>query len=62
MSDPIDEAFEKYLKPHTDADIEPKINCPKCDSDNVDRNAGYRGEYKCLDCGHSWQIGGYMAT
>ena len=65
MSDSLDEAYEKYLKPQkppSDVDIETKINCPKCDSENVDKTAGYRGEYKCLDCGYHWQVGGSQAT
>jgi len=62
MSDPLDDAFEKFLKPHGDAEIETKIICPRCDSDNVDRKAGYRGEYRCLQCGHYWQVGGFQAT
>ena len=62
MSDPLDEAYEKLLRPHTDAEIESKIKCPKCDSENVDTKAGYRGEYRCQDCGHYWQIGGFRAT
>jgi len=65
MSDPVDEAYEKYLMPQTpprDVEIEEKVTCPKCDSENVDRKAGYRGEYRCLDCGHYWQVGGFAAT
>jgi len=62
MSDPIDDAYEKLLGPHTDAEIEAKITCPKCNSDNVDRKAGYRGEYRCLECGYYWQVGGFNAT
>jgi len=62
MSDSIDEAYEKYLRPHSDAEIEQKVTCPKCESDNVDRSAGYRGEYKCLQCGHYWQVGGFQAS
>jgi len=62
LSDPIDEAFQKYLKPHDDAVIEDKIECPNCKSSNVDRSAGYRGEYRCKDCGYNWQVGGWQAT
>jgi len=65
MSDPLEEAYEKYLspqKPYSDVDIESKIICPKCDSENVDKKAGYRGEYKCLECGHYWQVGGFRAA
>jgi ribosomal protein L37AE/L43A len=62
LSDDIDAAYEKYLRPHTDVEIEAKITCPKCDSENVDRGAGYRGEYTCFDCGHHWQVGGPNAS
>ena len=62
MSDPIDEAFEKFLQPHSEFHSEAKLTCPKCESDNVDKKAGYRGEYRCLDCGHSWQVGGWKAS
>ena len=62
MSDALDEAYEKYLKPPSDTETDPRIDCPKCGSDNVDIRAGYRGEYKCLDCGHYWQVGGIHAS
>jgi len=69
LSDPLDEAYEKYLSPEkpqerppSDVDIEAKITCPNCDSENVDKKAGYRGEYKCLECGHYWQVGGFAST
>jgi len=62
MSDPIDEAYEKYLGTHTDVEIETKITCPKCESEDVDKRAGYRGEYKCMNCGYYWQVGGFAAT
>jgi len=62
MSDPLDEAYDRLLKPHSEVEIETKVTCPKCDSENVDMSAGYRGEYECLDCGHRWQVGGTQAT
>ena len=62
MSDLLDEAYQKFLKPHSEEELEQKIICPKCGSDNVDRQSGYRGEYKCLDCGYFWQVGGRDAT
>jgi len=62
MSDPLGDVYEKYLRPHSDVEIETKVMCPKCDSDNVDRRAGYRGEYRCLQCGYYWQVGGAQAT
>jgi transposase-like protein len=68
MSDPLEEAYSKYLTPDTPTpgrDLENEIMsrrseapCPECASKNVDRKRGYRGEYKCLDCGHAWQVGG----
>ena len=60
MSDPIDEAYEKYIAPHNE--VEGKIICPRCESENVDRRSGYRGEYRCEDCGYFWQVGGWRAT
>ena len=62
LSDSLDDAYEKYLKPHTEAEVEEKVTCPKCGSENVDRKAGYRGEYKCTGCGYFWQVGGRYAT
>jgi ribosomal protein L37AE/L43A len=62
LSDPLDDVYEKYLRQHSDADIETKIMCPRCGSDNVDRREGYRGEYKCLQCDYNWQVGGFQAT
>jgi DNA-directed RNA polymerase subunit RPC12/RpoP len=62
LSDPIDEVYEKYLSPHPEPGAEDKVRCPKCGSENVDRKAGYRGEYRCMTCGYSWQVGGWQAT
>ena len=62
MSDPIDDAYERYVKPPPSVEPEESIECPRCKSDNVDRVAGYRGEYRCMNCGHSWQVGGWKAT
>jgi transposase-like protein len=62
LSDPVDEAFQKYLKAPRETDINDKIECPDCKSKNVDRGAGYRGEYRCKDCGHYWQVGGWQST
>ena len=64
MSDSVDDAYERYLTPHGEPDEEPeeKVTCPNCESENVDRSRGYRGEYKCLDCRHYWQVGGRNAT
>ncbi len=62
MSDPIDELYEKYLGGHSEDQPEERVVCPKCESEEVDRKAGYRGEYKCLNCGHFWQVGGWQAT
>ncbi len=58
----MDEAYGKYFKPGSEAEIEAKVDCPKCKSLNVDRAVGYRGEYSCLDCGYHWQVGGRLAT
>jgi ribosomal protein L37AE/L43A len=58
----VDEAYEKYIMPHTPAEPEAYIECPKCESGNVDRKAGYRGEYVCRECGYFWQVGGRDAT
>lgn len=66
MSDPLDDVYGKYLRPESSVpSVESEImarastaNCPICDSENVDRSRGYRGEYRCLDCGHEWQVGG----
>lgn len=62
MIDSIDEVYEKYLNPHAEAEVEGKVTCPKCGSENVDRQSGYRGEYKCMSCGYFWQVGGWQAT
>ena len=62
MSDPLDDIYEKYFKPSSEVEVEEKVLCPKCDSDNVDRRSGYRGEYKCMTCGYFWQVGGWQAT
>jgi ribosomal protein L37AE/L43A len=52
--DEIDEAFEKLLG-HSSEDRAPEIECPKCESNDVDRSRGYRGEYICRNCGHKWK-------
>jgi ribosomal protein L37AE/L43A len=62
MGDPLDDAYEKFLRPHGDVEIETKMFCPRCGSDNVDRGSGYRGEYRCLQCAYYWQVGGFQAT
>jgi len=62
MSDSIDEAFEKYLNPEAEREVVGKVTCPKCGSVDVDRHSGYRGEYECMSCGYSWQVGGWQAT
>ena len=67
MSDPVDEAYEKYLSPATQPpqsleERESEVDCPRCESEDVDRRSGYRGEYKCNNCGHHWQVGGGQAT
>jgi transposase-like protein len=64
LSDSVDEAYEKYVMPHSNVEAQDpgKVTCPKCDSDNVDRSSGYRGEYKCMACGYHWQVGGWQAT
>jgi len=64
--DPLEDIYEKFLgNPTPEPDKEAEIMaqksekpCPKCGSEKVDRSAGYRGEYKCLACGHAWQVGG----
>jgi len=66
LSDPIEDAYEKYLRPDEptrdlDAEImarESDAPCPRCGSEDVDRSRGYRGEYICRSCGHEWQVGG----
>ena len=64
LSDSVDEAYEKYLEPRSEGEIQARgrITCPRCDSDKVDVSSGYRGEYKCLACGYHWQVGGWLAT
>ena len=64
MSDAVDDAYERFLLPHRESGEEPeeKIVCPSCESENVDRSRGYRGEYRCLDCRHFWQVGGRYAS
>jgi DNA-directed RNA polymerase subunit RPC12/RpoP len=65
-ADEVDDAYEKLLlqEPSSGSQEEPapQVDCPNCGSLNVDRSAGYRGDYKCLDCGHRWQVGGRNAT
>ena len=62
----VDDAYDKYIAPspqsQSAAETAQQINCPNCDSTNVDRSSGYRGEYRCLDCGYYWQVGGWQAT
>jgi hypothetical protein len=29
--------------------------CPRCKSEDIDRGAGYRGEYTCRNCGYYWK-------
>ncbi len=64
MSDGIDAAYEKYLMPHEEVKVqaEEKVVCPTCESEDVDRRSGYRGEYICRACGYFWQVGGWQAT
>jgi len=62
LSDPVDDAYEKYIAPIPDLEPDSKIECLRCGSENVDRRTGYRGEYKCAECGYFWQIGGRYAT
>lgn len=68
MSDPVEEVYGKYLESGSrppERDLEAEIMaqeseapCPMCGSQNVDHSRGYRGEYRCLKCGHTWQVGG----
>jgi transposase-like protein len=55
LSDPLEEVYDKYIRPSEVQEPESVIACPKCDSTDVDRKAGYRGEYKCRNCGHFWR-------
>ncbi len=66
MSDPIEEVYQKYLgeSPPEDPEAlfvhdhkfdESDLTCPRCDSTKLDRGAGYRGEYKCKECGYFWR-------
>ena len=32
--------------------------CPRCGSLDIDTTRGYRGEYRCNKCRHTWQVGG----
>jgi transposase-like protein len=52
--DQIDEALEELIGSSSE-DREPEIECPKCESNDVDRSRGYRGEYICRNCGHKWK-------
>ncbi len=54
MSDPLEEAYNKYINPPP-KDEDPGIQCPACESDDVDHSRGYRGEYTCRSCGHFWR-------
>ncbi len=55
LSDPFEEVYNKYIRPAEAQEPESSITCPNCDSNDVDRKAGYRGEYKCRTCGHFWR-------
>ncbi|MDA4128140.1 MAG: hypothetical protein OK422_01540 [Thaumarchaeota archaeon] len=54
VSDPYEEVYTKYM---TDPlqESEDTLSCPHCLSELVDRRAGYRGEYKCKNCGYFWR-------
>jgi predicted RNA-binding Zn-ribbon protein involved in translation (DUF1610 family) len=52
--DSIDEVYEKCINPQPNEE-ESDVVCPKCDSKDVDRSRGYRGEYVCRNCGHHWE-------
>lgn len=57
----MEDAYRKYLQPvptpMSDVDVpnEPDVTCPRCKSKDVDISRGYRGEYRCLNCGLAWQ-------
>ncbi len=55
LSNPSEEVYNKYIHPTAGEEPESSITCPVCDSTEVDRGAGYRGEYKCMNCGHFWR-------
>jgi predicted RNA-binding Zn-ribbon protein involved in translation (DUF1610 family) len=66
MTDSIEDVYQKYLGElpsedsgavfvHDPGSDESDLTCPKCESTNLNRKAGYRGEYTCKNCGHFWR-------
>jgi len=61
LSDPLEEVYEKFMQPEQqpeqvpDPPDDPVVTCPKCGSNDIDVSRGYRGEYKCRNCGQAWQ-------
>jgi len=54
LSDPLEEAYYRYIHPDPAEEPNETIACPRCESYDVDRKAGYRGEYRCRNCGIYW--------